>query len=294
MDRRRLLTTLGAVLAGSLAAMRSPRLVAQDATPAASPAATPVAITTVILIDTQQRRVGAGTVTEAVDAQVTVSVTVEPGQLPPGRYGFVLHETGICEPSGVVPFSSAGGLDPNGPMKALGQIAVEQDRAIGFELRIEALAWEALKDRDGSALVVHAGGDDVADGLVDEVGRVACGVIYPPTETAAAASPVATHAAAPAATPVAAATAVTVEMVDIDFNPNELTIAANTDVTVRLPNLGATAHNFHIDPLDIHSEDVPPGAETTVAINAAAGDYEYYCSIPGHRQAGMVGTLHVE
>jgi uncharacterized cupredoxin-like copper-binding protein len=92
----------------------------------------------------------------------------------------------------------------------------------------------------------------------------------------------------------AAAEDVTVEMVDIDFNPNEFTIPAETEVTVRLPNQGASVHNFHIDPLDIHSEDVDPGDETTVTINAEAGDYEYYCSIPGHREAGMVGTVHVE
>jgi choline dehydrogenase-like flavoprotein len=107
------------------------------------------------------------------------------------------------------------------------------------------------------------------------------------------ATPEATPAATPAATPVAA-TEVTVEMVDIDFNPNEFSIPANTEVTVRLPNLGQIIHNFNVDPLDIQSGDVPPGGETTVTINAAVGDYEYYCSIPGHREAGMAGTVQVE
>lgn len=92
----------------------------------------------------------------------------------------------------------------------------------------------------------------------------------------------------------AEATEVTVEMVDIDFNPNETTIPANTDVTVRLPNLGETVHNFYIDALDIQTEDVEPGGETTVTINAEPGEFEYYCDIPGHRAAGMVGTLIVE
>jgi uncharacterized cupredoxin-like copper-binding protein len=31
-----------------------------------------------------------------------------------------------------------------------------------------------------------------------------------------------------------------------------------------------------------------------VTINAAPGDYQYYCSIPGHKEAGMVGTIHVQ
>ncbi len=111
--------------------------------------------------------------------------------------------------------------------------------------------------------------------------------------TAADATPVATQEEEDEADE-AAAEEVTVEMVDIDFNPNEFSIPATTEVTVRLPNRGEIVHNFHIDPLEVHSEDVQPGGETTVTINAEAGDYEYYCSIPGHREAGMVGTVHVE
>jgi plastocyanin len=36
------------------------------------------------------------------------------------------------------------------------------------------------------------------------------------------------------------------------------------------------------------------GETGTVTINAPAGTYEYYCSIPGHGQGGMVGTLVVQ
>lgn len=98
----------------------------------------------------------------------------------------------------------------------------------------------------------------------------------------------------------AAADEVTVEMVDIDFNPNEFSIPADTDVTVTLPNHGQTIHNFNIDgknnPSDpgIASGDVQPGAETTVTVNLPAGDWYYYCSIPGHEAAGMHGIAHVE
>jgi uncharacterized cupredoxin-like copper-binding protein len=31
-----------------------------------------------------------------------------------------------------------------------------------------------------------------------------------------------------------------------------------------------------------------------VTINAAPGEYEYYCAVPGHKQAGMVGKLIVK
>jgi len=138
-----------------------------------------------------------------------------------------------------------------------------------------------------------------------------------PTETAAtAATP-----AEPAAAPTQAATATTqatteataqsaaggaqgtnqIEMVDIAFNPKELTIPANQDVTITLVNNGAALHNFSITDhkndglqnLNI-SVNVDPGQTQTVTINAPAGDYYFFCNVPGHEAAGMYGTLHVQ
>ena len=89
------------------------------------------------------------------------------------------------------------------------------------------------------------------------------------------------------------AEAITVVSYDIYFEPAELAIPAETDVTVSLPNEGVTLHNFAIDELGI-DVDIQPGATEETVINAPAGVYEYYCNVPGHKQAGMVGTLTVE
>ncbi|MGH2618591.1 MAG: cupredoxin domain-containing protein [Thermomicrobiales bacterium] len=100
------------------------------------------------------------------------------------------------------------------------------------------------------------------------------------------------------ATPVSggetAAEAMTVEVIsrDILFEPTEITIPANSDVTFTLPNEGVTVHNFSIDALDV-DVDLPPGATENIVINAPAGEYEFYCNVPGHKAAGMVGTLIV-
>jgi len=127
-----------------------------------------------------------------------------------------------------------------------------------------------------------------------------------PTETPAASTPAAATPAA--ATPAAAASpsaggaaAATIDMVDIAFQPKELSIAADQNVVVTLTNKGASAHNFaitdHNNPnvanLKI-SVDFAPGETKTVTINAPAGDYYYYCDVPGHEAAGMFGTLHVK
>ena len=90
-------------------------------------------------------------------------------------------------------------------------------------------------------------------------------------------------------------------MVDIAFQPDDATIAANQNVTVTLENKGAALHNFSITDnqnsnvknLNI-SVDVQPGQTQTVTINAPAGDYYFFCNVPGHEAAGMHGTLHVK
>lgn len=136
----------------------------------------------------------------------------------------------------------------------------------------------------GAAALASAG----AVALIGRAGFAQDGT--PPTGGTPGASP----EASPSASPVAGEADVTVTMVDIAFEPNELTIAADTDVVVALPNEGQLEHNFVIDELDIASDLVPGGGSTTVTINAPAGTYEYYCSVVGHREAGMVGTLTVE
>jgi len=85
-----------------------------------------------------------------------------------------------------------------------------------------------------------------------------------------------------------------VDMVDIAFNPTEMTIPANTDVTINLVNNGAATHNFNVESEGIHSGDYAGGQTGTVDINLPPGEYEYICNIPGHKEAGMVGKLIVQ
>jgi uncharacterized cupredoxin-like copper-binding protein len=108
----------------------------------------------------------------------------------------------------------------------------------------------------------------------------------------AAADESAATAEAAGAVPAEAA-AQTVTSFDIYFEPKEISIPANTDVTFTLPNDGAAAHDFSIDELGIQVA-LPPGETQTVVVNAPPGSYEYYCNVPGHKEAGMVGTLVVE
>ncbi|MCO5222460.1 MAG: peptidylprolyl isomerase [Thermomicrobiales bacterium] len=83
---------------------------------------------------------------------------------------------------------------------------------------------------------------------------------------------------------------------DIAYDPTTLTIqAADEPVTITFENVGAAEHDFVIDALEIHVVAMP-GETVDIVIPAgtAPGTYDFYCSVPGHKEAGMVGTLVVE
>lgn len=85
--------------------------------------------------------------------------------------------------------------------------------------------------------------------------------------------------------------AVTVVASEFAFDPGDITIPADTDVTVTLDNgEGGVEHDFTIDEADVQIV-ADPGQTVDGTVNVAAGDYTVYCSVPGHREAGMEASL---
>lgn len=111
---------------------------------------------------------------------------------------------------------------------------------------------------------------------------------------------------------------VTVEAVDLAFTPATVQVPAGQPVKLTLQNSGALEHDFSIMEIEVegtqeeagehdggaeHTMTVDPklhvaaaaGTAGTVEFTAShAGTYEFFCSVPGHKEAGMVGTLIVE
>lgn len=73
-------------------------------------------------------------------------------------------------------------------------------------------------------------------------------------------------------------------------------ITAKPGDTIVLTNNGFLEHDFVVDELGLDSGLANNGETMTVTIpeDAAPGDYEFYCAVPGHKEAGMVGTLTIE
>jgi plastocyanin len=78
------------------------------------------------------------------------------------------------------------------------------------------------------------------------------------------------------------------------FSKSTLEAPAGT-ITLVMENPSAIEHNIAVrgEGVDEQGEVVGQGQESRVAVELERGEYEFYCSVPGHEQAGMKGTLTV-
>jgi len=77
------------------------------------------------------------------------------------------------------------------------------------------------------------------------------------------------------------------------FEPFEIHAGVGEDLAIVLTSEDIL-HDFVIDELDAHVAAGAGQTETGGVRADEAGRYEFYCSVAGHRAAGMEGTLVVE
>ena len=101
-----------------------------------------------------------------------------------------------------------------------------------------------------------------------------------------------------------------VRTTDVSFDPPVLRMPAGRLVRMELTNVGKQDHDVMLHDLPVRGVRFPPGqhmhgdyvaahASTSKLawvefIPGAAGTYQVSCSVMGHREAGMTGTLVVE
>ena len=95
-------------------------------------------------------------------------------------------------------------------------------------------------------------------------------------------------------TPVAeGARRIEVDATSFEFDPDEITVTAGEDVAIVL-SADDLLHDFTIDEIDVHvAADRGETAEGGLRADEP-GEYTYYCTVAGHREGGMEGTLVVE
>jgi plastocyanin len=81
---------------------------------------------------------------------------------------------------------------------------------------------------------------------------------------------------------------------DLSFDTETLEARAG-NVTLEMQNPSSVPHNVSIKGRGVDEEGrtVGEGGTSTVTAELQPGEYDFYCSVAGHRQGGMVGTLTV-
>jgi uncharacterized cupredoxin-like copper-binding protein len=80
----------------------------------------------------------------------------------------------------------------------------------------------------------------------------------------------------------------------LKFNKKSLT-AKHGKVTIRMANPSSLPHAIAVEGkgVDKDGKTVHKGGTSTVTVTLKKGKYTFYCPVPGHRAAGMKGTLTV-
>ena len=110
---------------------------------------------------------------------------------------------------------------------------------------------------------------------------------------------------------------VALQATEFSYGPDRIEVLVGQQVRVRVLNLGTLEHDFVIQQIPLQSGvgdsgEMPghdmgnmqveaavhtgamPGREGAISFTPAmVGTYEFFCAVPGHREAGMVGTLSV-
>ncbi len=80
------------------------------------------------------------------------------------------------------------------------------------------------------------------------------------------------------------------------FEPNSWTVKANQPVKVTHINKDQVVHDWVVDGIDgsVKVEAAPGKTATKTFTPKKTGTFQVYCAQPGHKEAGMVGTLTVQ
>ena len=81
---------------------------------------------------------------------------------------------------------------------------------------------------------------------------------------------------------------------EYNFDKDNVQVNQGDTVKVTFKNTGRIIHNWVLRGHNVGTAILKPGASQTVQFTAdKSGTFEYFCSVPGHREKGMLGSLSV-
>jgi manganese oxidase len=85
---------------------------------------------------------------------------------------------------------------------------------------------------------------------------------------------------------------VTVELTEMSIDPEVIEVAAGGRLEV--VNAGGAEHDLHVEGTSVATPVMAAGGVETLDLGElGAGSYTVFCDVPGHRSAGMEGTLEI-
>ena len=122
----------------------------------------------------------------------------------------------------------------------------------------------------------------------------ACGGSSDSTSTAASSTESSTSASTTASSGGSSGP-VAVSETEYKIDPSDPTVKAGK-VTFDVTNDGSVTHNMVISGNGVEetTDDLSPGSKGTVTADLKPGTYEIFCSIDGHKDLGMDGTVTVQ
>jgi uncharacterized cupredoxin-like copper-binding protein len=87
-----------------------------------------------------------------------------------------------------------------------------------------------------------------------------------------------------------------VEETEFRLNPAQITLNKPGTYVFKAVNSGTTVHALEVEGQGIQEEieEVQPGQSAELKVELAAGTYELYCPVDGHKQEGMEGKVIVK
>ena len=85
-----------------------------------------------------------------------------------------------------------------------------------------------------------------------------------------------------------------VSATNFEFDIKTITVNEGDTIVINLTNNSNALHDWVLDEFNAETDELSEGQSDSITFVAdQAGTFEYYCSVPGHRQLGMIGTLTV-
>jgi uncharacterized cupredoxin-like copper-binding protein len=82
---------------------------------------------------------------------------------------------------------------------------------------------------------------------------------------------------------------------EFELDPAETELSPGT-YEFELVNEGTAGHNLVVNGPEVKNKGTPvigAGKKAKVRVTLAAGEYELYCSVPGHKESGMTTKITV-